>query len=47
MAATDKKFEAAAKDGQATAHVCRSFACELPVTTAQALAARLDAPPGG
>jgi uncharacterized protein YyaL (SSP411 family) len=35
-----------AKDGKATAHVCRDFACERPVTTARELAARLDAPPG-
>ncbi len=30
------------RDGRATAHVCRSFACDLPVTTAGELGARLD-----
>jgi uncharacterized protein YyaL (SSP411 family) len=29
------------KDGKATAHVCRDFACELPVTSAVELASRL------
>ncbi len=32
----------AAKDGKATAHVCRNFACELPVTTPEELGKRLD-----
>ncbi len=30
-----------AKDGKATAHVCRDFACDLPVTTAAELVKRL------
>ena len=30
-----------ARDGQATAYVCRGFVCELPVTTAEALGQRL------
>jgi uncharacterized protein YyaL (SSP411 family) len=30
-----------AKDGKATAHVCRDFACDLPVTTAAELSKRL------
>jgi uncharacterized protein YyaL (SSP411 family) len=31
-----------ARDGRATAYVCRKFACESPVTSASELAARLD-----
>lgn len=31
------------KDGRATAFVCRDFACREPVTTADALAAQLQA----
>ena len=30
-------------DGQPTAYVCENFACQLPVTDAQALAKQLDA----
>jgi uncharacterized protein YyaL (SSP411 family) len=30
-------------DGQATAFVCRNYACELPVTDRSALATQLDA----
>jgi uncharacterized protein YyaL (SSP411 family) len=30
-------------DGRATAYVCESYACDLPVTDAEELAARLDA----
>ena len=33
--------ERIARDGQATAYVCRGFVCELPVTTAEALGERL------
>ena len=29
-------------DGHATAFVCEHFACKLPVTTADALAAQID-----
>jgi uncharacterized protein len=32
-----------AVDGQATAYVCRNYACELPVTEREALARQLDA----
>lgn len=31
-----------AKDGKATAYVCQNFACQLPVTDAEALAEQLD-----
>ena len=32
------------QDGQPTAYVCENYACQLPVTDAQALAAQLDRP---
>ena len=35
-----------ALDGRATAYVCRAFVCQLPVTTAQALAEQIGRPPG-
>jgi len=33
-------------DGRATAYVCRAFACQLPVTTPQALAEQIGRAPG-
>jgi uncharacterized protein YyaL (SSP411 family) len=35
-----------ALDGRATAYVCRAFVCQLPVTTAQALAEQIGRTPG-
>ena len=35
-----------AVDGKATAYVCRNYACELPVTDAEALGRQLEAAGG-
>jgi uncharacterized protein YyaL (SSP411 family) len=42
MRASEAPVELAAKDGLATAYVCENYACQLPVTGAEALAELLQ-----